>query len=303
MNLPKVTVVTATYNLIKNGREGYFRQCLESVHNQTHKNIEHIIIDGASNDGTLDLLKEYADKGWITYVSEPDNGIYNAMNKGIMRATGKYVAFLNSDDFWHDPRGVEESIKALEENNADFSYAEALYLRKDGKILKITAKIGAFFIRLPFSHQTMFTKTEILRETLFDEKYKSACDNYSVISLCLKGCKPVFIELIFTTFRDGGFSATDRELSDNETIDIFYTLFSKLSTHVTIDDCKQMYYKHILKKDLLEAIKSVVCPEIRRKIDSVKTKQKDGGIKMYHIGFLKKRGLINFLKSYFYGRG
>ena len=93
--LPKVTVVTATYNLIKDGREKFFRQCVESIHNQTYKNIEHLVIDGASKDGTIDLIKEYADKGWIKYVSEPDKGMCDAMNKGIKIATGEYVAILN----------------------------------------------------------------------------------------------------------------------------------------------------------------------------------------------------------------
>ena len=84
---PKVTVVTVTRNLIKNGREQYFRQCLESVYEQVYSNVEHIVIDGASNDGTLDILKEYQKKKWITYYSEPDNGIYDAMNKGIKKAS------------------------------------------------------------------------------------------------------------------------------------------------------------------------------------------------------------------------
>ena len=76
-NLPPITVITATYNLIKNGRKEFFKQCLESVHNQTYPNIEHLIIDGASSDGTVEMLQEYADKGWIKYISEPDSGIYD----------------------------------------------------------------------------------------------------------------------------------------------------------------------------------------------------------------------------------
>ena len=97
---PVVTIITITYNLIKDGREAYFRECVESVHNQCYGNFEHIIIDGASDDGTIDLLNEYAQKGWIKYYSEPDNGIYNAMNKGIEKANGKYIVFLNSDDYF-----------------------------------------------------------------------------------------------------------------------------------------------------------------------------------------------------------
>ena len=100
MKKPKVTVITATYNLIKNGREKSFRQCVESVHHQTYKNIEHLIIDGASTDGTLELIAEYEKKGWLRCVSEPDKGMADAMNKGIQKASGEYVIILISDDYY-----------------------------------------------------------------------------------------------------------------------------------------------------------------------------------------------------------
>ena len=107
---PLVTVVTITFNLIKAGREKTFRQSLESIHNQTYKNIEHIIIDGASQDGTIELLEEYAQKGWIKYYSESDTGIYNAFNKGIDRANGEYIVFVNSDDFYGCKFVIELSV-------------------------------------------------------------------------------------------------------------------------------------------------------------------------------------------------
>ena len=97
---PKVTVITITFNLIKAGRKQTFIKCMESVHNQNYKNIEHLIIDGASTDGTLDLLKEYQKKGYIKYKSKKDKGIWDAMNKGIDVASGDYITFLNSDDFY-----------------------------------------------------------------------------------------------------------------------------------------------------------------------------------------------------------
>lgn len=99
-SIPLVTVITVTYNLIKGKREKFIIQCLESVHNQRYSNIEHIVIDGASDDGTLPLLKKYESLGWIKLFSEPDTGIYDAMNKGILKANGKYVSILNSDDFF-----------------------------------------------------------------------------------------------------------------------------------------------------------------------------------------------------------
>lgn len=117
---PKVTIVTVVYNLIKADRRNYFIECLESVHKQTYSNIEHLVIDGASNDGTLEILKEYANMGWIKYISEPDTGIYNAMNKGILKAQGKYIVFLNSDDFFHNNKFVGANVKVLEKKSGRF---------------------------------------------------------------------------------------------------------------------------------------------------------------------------------------
>ena len=128
---PKVTIVTITYNLLEANREKTFRQCVESVHNQTYENIEHIVIDGASNDGTIELLKEYADKNWLTYYSEPDTSIYNAMNKGLAKATGEYITFLNSDDFYHNLEGISKTVKTIVNSNADFVYSDFIAAGRD----------------------------------------------------------------------------------------------------------------------------------------------------------------------------
>ena len=95
----KISVITATFNLIKNGREAFFRQMVESVQRQTCRNVEHLIVDGGSSDGTVQMLEELASAGKIRYISEPDKGIYDAMNKGAALAAGELITFLNSDDF------------------------------------------------------------------------------------------------------------------------------------------------------------------------------------------------------------
>ena len=93
--VPLVTVVTITYNLIKAGREKFVRQCIESVKNQTYPNVEHIIIDGASSDGTLEIFKDYP---WLQVYSEPDSGIYDAMNKLNDTLEGQTQQFLEKLD-------------------------------------------------------------------------------------------------------------------------------------------------------------------------------------------------------------
>lgn len=205
-NSPLVTIVTITFNLIKNGREKTFRQCLESVHNQTYKNIEHIVIDGASADGTIDLIREYSKNGWVKYISESDSGIYNAMNKGIKMAKGKYIAFLNSDDFYHNIDAVKLSVLALEKNNADFSYAKFIMINEENHTKEVVKwGVEKFLYTMPFGHPTMFTKTSVIRsEKGFDETYKVVADYDLIIRLILKDYRGVYIDTDIASYRYGG---------------------------------------------------------------------------------------------------
>lgn len=214
-----VTVITVCYNLQANGRAGHFRQCIKSVHSQDHPAVEHLVVDGASQDGTVELLEAYARRGWIRFISEPDSGIYDAMNKGIRMARGKYIAFLNSDDFWHRRDAVSASVTALEESGAAFSYAPRTIVREDGSFYCTeSAGLGVFPCLMPFCHQTMFTRKDILlRLGGFDDvHYRSAADYDLVFRLLLSGEKGVYVPLNFTSFRLGGFSVSDDSLSGRE---------------------------------------------------------------------------------------
>ena len=205
-NSPLVTIITATYNLIKNNRKDYFVQALESVHNQTYKSIEHLIIDGASDDGTVELLQKYQDKGWIKYYSELDKGIYDAFNKGIMKAAGKYIAFLNSDDYFNNMDGIKLSVEKLEKTKSAFSFATATYIKEDGSICFVfKPKPKTVWSRHPFCHQTMFTLTDTLKkERMFNLKYKSAADYDFIIRLFIKKQRYCEVKKNIITFRMGG---------------------------------------------------------------------------------------------------
>lgn len=209
---PLVTVVTVVYNLVKGGREEVFRQCVESVHAQDYPAVEHLVIDGASDDGTRELVGEYEKRGWLTCISEPDEGIYDAMNKGLARARGKYIAFLNSDDLWHDARGVRLSVRLLELSQADFSYAPTRFIKQDGSFSNYWGALPATFVsNHPFCHQTMFARVERLRQLggFAKEHFRIAADYDLITKMLLRGAKPVYVPLCFTSFRLGGFSADD----------------------------------------------------------------------------------------------
>lgn len=242
--MPKVTIITVTYNLLKAGRREIFKQNLESVHEQTYKNIEHLIIDGGSTDGTLEILQNYSKRGWIRYISEPDNGIYHAMNKGILQASGDYIAFLNSDDFYHKSTGVAETISLLLKSNAAFSYADCNEIDKDGKVSEYRSNLYRVFNFAPFYHLTMFTRKSVLiKESMFDERYRIAADCDLIIRLCIKGYHAIKVPHNFATFRKGGISSSIDDCI-SELTEINFKNFFPLGA--TFSQCRQMVWKKYL---------------------------------------------------------
>lgn len=122
----KISIITVSYN-----SELTIRDTILSVLSQTHPDIEYIIVDGASTDGTLEIIEEYRTK-ISRVISEPDNGIYDAMNKGIRAATGDFVGILNSDDFLADQNTIKNLVSFLQANpSLDCSYADVVYVQRE----------------------------------------------------------------------------------------------------------------------------------------------------------------------------
>lgn len=294
MNNPLVTVVTITYNLIKAGRADYIRQVIECVQNQSYQYIEHIIIDGASTDGTLDIFKDYPH---LKVFSEKDNGVYDAMNKGVAHANGKYIVFLNSDDYWHDCEAVKVSVNALEENNADFSYAPASYIDENGNFLGyIHPKLETFFSLMPFCHQTMFTKTNLVK---FDTSFKSAGDYNLIVNLILGGAKGVYVPLNFTNFRYIGISCGKDSSFDNEGGKLSYrecqrVLREALSSRfgITAKDAENLVSSHYIKRDILAKLLPVLDKSLADNIQKYFLAQDGNNIS---LGRLPKFRKINIL--------
>lgn len=249
--MPKITIVTATYNLIKAGRKEFFKKCIESIYSQTYKNFEHIIIDGASDDGTLDLIKEIAPRS--TVISEPDKGIYDAFNKGVKKASGEYVHFLNSDDYYTDKKSLEISAKYLSATDADFSCSDCYFVDENGKITNVFyANLETFFYIMPFCHQTMITKKEaLIKAGFFDTKYKIAADYDLIIDLILNGASFVKIPKVIANYRKNGISA-DIDYCDTEVEHVLGKYFKKeLSGIKNLVDAR---YNFLVPKALIESI-------------------------------------------------
>lgn len=203
-----ITVITATYNLYRSGRIETFRQMVESVHAQTCSDVEHLIIDGGSDDGTVELLADYLHAGKISrYLSEPDRGIYDAYNKGVAAASGKYVVFINSDDYYHDNTVLQQAISALEAEQADFFCADTVMFKRD-KVRLRTADILSTCYALPVCHQALVVKRALFDQCgLFDLRYRIAADYKFILLMYLSGARGIYRPIRFVCYRDGGFSA------------------------------------------------------------------------------------------------
>lgn len=269
--LPLVTVITVTRNIFQAGRQRTFEECLESVHKQDYPYVEHLIIDGASDDGTLEFLSKYEADGWITCYSEPDDGIYDAMNKGINRARGKYVAFLNSDDCWYEPTGISRSVKLLEEAQADFSYAPRRIINEDGSHMAYEeASLAVLFTRYPFCHQTMFTRTDLLLKLngFAYKKYKITADYDLLTRLLIGGAKAVFVPHCFTAFRLGGFSAS-ADIVYQEYTSILKEYYGKYVENFDEHEVK----KGIVPTYLMVVLRSIFHPSVMGELDMYSIRQ------------------------------
>lgn len=167
---PKVTIITVAFNAAD-----YIEKTLLSVINQTYSNIEYIIIDGGSTDGTVDIIKKYSNK--ISYwISEPDKGIYDAMNKGINKATGDWINFMNAGDTFYSCESISTICNFLEKTTAEIIYGDANFIYDWGTKIYQALPLNLIIKHMIFSHQSSFTKTQLLKTQKFSTKYKIAGD-------------------------------------------------------------------------------------------------------------------------------
>src|SRR5690606_17466796 len=126
----KISIITIVYN-----RHKCISHCIESVLAQTYNDVEYIVIDGGSTDGTREKIEAYRDH-IDHYISEKDEGIFDALNKGIQKATGDVVGILNSDDFYYSPDTLEKVVQAFISSGADLVYAKGIFVDKEnlGKV-------------------------------------------------------------------------------------------------------------------------------------------------------------------------
>ncbi len=232
--LPKVSIITVVYN-----GEKTLEKTIQSVINQSYKNVEYIIVDGNSNDQTVEIIKKY-DQFISIWISEPDNGIYDAMNKGINLASGDYLWFMNSGDEIYNIDTLEETI--INNPDADVYYGETIMIDDNG------VEIGDRRLKTPevltwksfekgmlVSHQSFIVKKALVDN--YDTRYKFSSDFKWCLSALKKANKICNTNLILSKFLDGGYTKQNIIPGLKERFKImvhYYGLFSTLYQHIFI---------------------------------------------------------------------
>jgi len=201
MNTIKVSIITVVYN-----GEKYLEQTIMSVLSQNYSNIEYIIIDGGSTDGTLGIIKKYENK-LAYWISEKDNGIYDAMNKGIQHATGELIGLINSDDYY-EPNSVSSIMNTyLKNGKPDVLFGDMKLINTETNQSKIIFSSESKLNRdMTLNHPTCFVRKILYTEKLFDSSFK-ICADYDFITYMYKHNKSFkYIPEIIACMRIGGAS-------------------------------------------------------------------------------------------------
>lgn len=282
----KYSIITINFN-----NSCGLRHTIESIINQTFKDYEFIIIDGGSNDGSVDIIKEYQDH--ISFwVSEKDNGIYHAMNKGVKVSHGEYLLFINSGDMLYDMNVLENILPYLK---ADIVHGIAENINSPVSplcLVKISNREEPFSPTL--HHQACLFRKELFNNSLYDENYKIVSDwKFYIEQIMIHNCSFIFINVKVALCEGGGISETQNLLSINERIDVVNEIVNYLKEKK----------KHNVNKELLLHImftskqRLIIDKEIRNIDRYISTfPESNNCYKQYP--FTKKQKLLFFLAKH-----
>lgn len=212
---PLISIITVVYT-----GEQFLEETILSVINQSYDNLEYIVIDGGSSDGTIDIIKKHEDK--IDYwVSEKDDGIYDAMNKGIQLCNGDIIGIVNADDYIYLD-SLEKVAQVFNDQDLMFSYGQVDLVNEKGVIFDTAVSIGKesfkyqIFKHMPYLHPTMFIRSDVYKKLgLYDTEYKLSSDYDFTLKLASSGLKNIRFNFSTGVFRLGGQSGGTKSYLEN----------------------------------------------------------------------------------------
>ncbi len=204
----KVSIITVTYNCVN-----FIESCILSIKNQSYKNIEHIIVDGGSNDGTVEIIKKH-EKNISRWISEKDNGLYFALNKGIDFCSGEIIGILHADDFYAYPEVIEDVVNIFTNTASDAVYGDLKYVdSKNTKKITRVWKAGNYRLKsfeygwMP-PHPAFFVKRDIyLKYGKFNTTLQNSADYELMLRFLYKHqIKASYLPKTLVNMRIGGIS-------------------------------------------------------------------------------------------------
>jgi glycosyltransferase involved in cell wall biosynthesis len=214
----KYSIITVNYN----NRDG-LRKTIESVIHQSCKDFEYFIIDGGSTDGSVDVIKEY-DAQINYWVSEPDGGIYQGMNKGIRKAQGEYLNFMNSGDCFYDDDVLKNAMPYL---TADIVHGRLFDRSRNSFPYLIDREPTMMYLyESSLQHQSCFIRRSLFDKELYDEHYKIVSDwKFFIQQVIFQNCSFALIPINIALFEGNGISISQREKDDTEREDVLSQMF------------------------------------------------------------------------------
>lgn len=199
-NLPLVTIVTVSYNA-----EDIIENTILSVINQDYDNIEYIVIDGGSTDATVSIIKKYEDK--ITkWLSEKDEGIYDAMNKGIMLGHGEWITFRNCGDLFAEKDSLSKIFSKRINDDVMVVHGDCYRTCEYGYKIGRPHPLSRYKVEMPIIHPATFIRLNLHKKWMFDKSYRVAAD-YNMIYRCIEsGLKFEHVDVPIVIFPKGGYS-------------------------------------------------------------------------------------------------
>lgn len=231
MQQPVFSIITVTYNAAQ-----WLERTILSVLRQSYPHIEYLVVDGGSTDGTVDIIKQYKE-GVAYWISEPDKGLYDAMNKGLKQATGDYVWFINAGDTLHTANTLQEIMASLKKTVSlpDIIYGDSQIVDAEGNSLglrrlrppkRLTWK--SFRMGMLVSHQSFIVRREIA--PFYDEEYKLAADFDWCIQCLQKANYIRNTRLVLSDFLEAGLSSVQRKASLKERYRIMCKYYGPVTT-------------------------------------------------------------------------
>lgn len=219
-NRPLITVITVVFNDVSS-----IEETVLSVLNQSYQYIEYIIIDGSSTDGTYELLTKYNNR--IDYlVSEKDNGVYDAMNKGVEKSSGEWTIFMNSGDKFFDNNVIFRIVNEYIDKGEAIIFGDTYYSNRTtgiNRYIKASYKGKSKF--MPSAHQSILTRTQELKRHPFDLKYKVISDFAFYYDLYNRNNRRFYYNDVVSYYDDSGLSSINRKLNAKEFMLFFLNRF------------------------------------------------------------------------------